>query len=153
MNHQLSKLARINDICLFVEDIQASIAFFVEKFGLQIKRLQPNPQTPNYAEFRFADTTVSLWERSSVREEAIPAEVLGPIGHHFMIAIKVPTVNDVTAIYHELTNHGVETIRPPTDYPFGTRAFYVRDLDGNIWEIFAWFHGDGPGLLPQRFHQ
>lgn len=147
MASPLDHFNRINDICLFVDDFWASVEFFTEVFGFTVKRLQPTPETANYAEFDFQGATLSLWERSAVEADAVPAEVLGTKGHHFMIAVKVPTVEDVTAIHDELAARGATVVQPPTDYVFGSRACYVLDIEKNVWEIFAWFEGDGPGLL------
>jgi len=41
-----------------------------------------------------------------------------------MIAIKVPSVQDVNDIYAELTSRGVECIGEPRDFEFGARASY-----------------------------
>lgn len=149
MASPLDRFNRINDICLFVDDFWASVKFFTDVFGFKLKRLQPTPETANYAEFHFQDATLSLWERSAVEEQAIPAEVLGTKGHHFMIAVKVPTVEDVTAIHDELAARGATVVRAPVDYPFGSRACYLLDIEGNVWEVFAWFEGNGPGVLAE----
>lgn len=148
MTNPLAQMNKINDICIYVEDFQAAIKFFTEVFGFTVKRLQPTPETANYAEFDFQGTTsLSIWERAAVQRDAIPAEVLGGIGHRYMIAIKVPSVDDVTAICAELADRGATIVKEPTDYEFGSRAGYVLDCEGNIWEVFAWFEGNGPGLL------
>ena len=70
-------------------------------------------------------------------------------GHHFMLAVKVPALADVDAIYQELIANGVECIQQPTTYEFGSRAAYFLDYEKNIWEVFAWKEGNGPGLLDQ----
>ena len=49
----------------------------------------------------------------------------------------------------ELTANGVECIQQPTTYEFGSRAAYFLDYEKNIWEVFAWKEGNGPGLLDQ----
>jgi uncharacterized glyoxalase superfamily protein PhnB len=40
-------------------------------------------------------------------------------------------VNDVDALYEELTSRGARTLHEPKDYPYGMRDFDVHDLDGN----------------------
>ena len=45
--------------------------------------------------------------------------------------------------------NGVECIQQPTTYEFGSRAAYFLDYEKNIWEVFAWKEGNGPGLLDQ----
>jgi len=142
----LEKLTKLNDICLFVDDFWGSVNFYTEKFGFKLKRLQPDEKTANYAEFDFNGTTVTLWQRDGVCE-AMEGDFLGPYGHHFMLAVKVPALADVDSIYEELTKRGVSCIHPPVTYPFGSRAAYFQDYEGNIWEVFAWEKDNGPGLL------
>lgn len=144
--NSLEKLRRINDICFYVKDFKGSLKFFTEKFGFEVKRLQPTPETANYAEFDFQGTTFSMWERSAVCG-VLDEKHLGGEGHNFMIAIKVPSLEDVDNIYKELTGRGVECIRTPQTYPFGARASYYLDNERNIWEVFAWVDANGPGLL------
>ena len=145
MEH-LEKLTKLNDICLFVSDFENSLKFYTEKFGFKIKRLQPDPEHANYAEFVFQGASVTIWAKSGV-ETVLDPRVLGGTGHRFMIAIKVPALDDVDRIYEELTGRGVTCIMQPTTYVFGARASYYQDYEENIWEVFAWESGDGPGLL------
>lgn len=60
---KLDKLTKLNDICLFVKDFQGALKFYTEKFGFQVKRLQPTPENANYAEFEFHGTAVTLWDK------------------------------------------------------------------------------------------
>jgi catechol 2,3-dioxygenase-like lactoylglutathione lyase family enzyme len=142
----LDKIDRINDICLFVKDFTGSVTFFTERFGLKLKRLQPDNENPNYAEFDFHGTTLTLWDKKGV-SGVIDSQFIDGDGHHFMIAVKVPAAADVDAIYDALTHNGVTCIKAPETYPFGSRAAYFLDHEQNVWEIFAWLAGNGPGLL------
>lgn len=143
---KLNKLTKINDICLFVKDFNGSLKFYTEKFGFKVKRLQPDPENANYAEFEFQGTSISLWEKKGLCE-VLDSKYVDGDGHHFMIAIKVPTLQDVDDIYNELQANGVNCILEPTTFPFGARASYYQDFEKNIWEVFAWEEGNGPGLL------
>ena len=116
----LEKLTKLNDICLFVDDFWGSLNYYVEKFGFRVIRLQPDPEHANYAEFDFNGTGVTLWQRDGV--VAAMGDHLGEYGHHFMLAVKVPALADVDAIYQELTANGVECIQQPTTSEFGSRA-------------------------------
>lgn len=143
----LEHLTTLNDICLYVEDFDACLKFYVEKFGFRVKRLQPTPETANYAEFDFHGTAVTLWQIDGVRPLLNDA-VLGALGHHFMIAVKVQSPELVDEIHKELTSRGVECAKEPETYPFGARSAYYFDYERNIWEVFAWVGGgNGPGLV------
>lgn len=142
----LDKIKRINDICLYVEHFNESRKFFEEKFGFKVKRLQPDEQNANYCEFSFADTTVSMWERGAVRD-LLGGEYIDGGGHPFMIAIRLESLSDVDDVYDEFSKRGVKCIKPPVTYDFGARSAYFLDYENNIWEMFAWEEGLGPGLL------
>lgn len=137
---KLEKMRNLNDICLFVRDFEESIKFYVEKLDFEVIRRQPG-----YVEFNFNGTAVTLWNEEGVYA-AIPKEELGELGSHFMLAVKVPLNQDVDDICTEIKSRGVKFISEPTTYPWGARAAYFKDNSGNIWEVFAWEEGDGPGL-------
>lgn len=139
-------LTKMNDICLFVDDFESSLKFYKEVFGFKVKRLQPDEKNANYAEFEFQGSGVTLWSKKGVCE-VLGDKCLGPYGHHFMIAIKVPTLKDVDDIHAELVSRGAECIKDPNTFIFGARAAYFNDFEGNVWEVFAWKEGDGPGLI------
>ena len=143
---KLDKLTKLNDICLFVKDFQGALKFYTEKFVFQVKRLQPTPENANYAEFEFHGTAVTLWDKKGLCE-VVDHQYIDGDGHHFMIAVKVPEMQDVDDIAEELIGNGVVCLVKPTTYPFGSRAAYFQDPEGNVWEVFAWEEGNGPGLL------
>lgn len=143
---KLSMLTKINDICLYVNDFQGSLNFYKEKFGFKVKRFQPNEENANYVEFDFHGTSITLWDKKGVCE-ILESKYLDVIGHHFMIAVKVSTLEDVDDISNELISNGVTCIKKPTTFEFGSRAAYFLDFEKNIWEVFSWEKSDGPGLL------
>ncbi|MEF9970750.1 MAG: VOC family protein [Oscillospiraceae bacterium] len=143
---KLDLLMHMNDICLFVDDFQGSLKYYTEKFGLKLKRLQPDEEHANYAEFDFHGASVTLWQSDGIYK-VVDRKYIEGQGHHFMIAIKVPKLQDVDDIYAELTANGVNCIGLPTTFEFGSRAAYFQDFEKNIWEVFAWEEGNGPGLI------
>lgn len=137
----LKQLTKINDFCLYVDDFETMKTFYVEKFGFKIIRCQPDPLLPNYVEFEFQGTSVTLWEKSGVLK-VLEEEDLGPYGHHFMIAIRVPSVKDVDDIHEILISKEVFCRKEPKSYPFQCRAAYYQDPEQNIWEVFAYIDPD-----------
>ncbi len=129
----LSFLTNINDICLFVPDMEAAIDFYQNKMKFEVKSRRGR----FYTEFVFCGTSLTLWAEDEVTAYAIPKEYLGKTGHHFMLAIKVPTSEVVDDISAELKKNGVECISEPQDYHWECRASYFKDIFGNIWEVFA----------------
>ena len=67
-----------------------------------------------------------------------------------MLAVLVPNLQDVDDISDKLISRGVKCISKPTTYEFGSRAAYFKDNNENIWEVFAWEEGMGPGLLNEK---
>lgn len=137
----LEQLNKLNDICLFVHDLAACETFYQEKMGFTIKRRQPG-----YTEFVFQGTSVTMWQKPGMFV-AIPEAALGQKGHNFMLAVRVARLQDVDEIMDELVRRGVTLLSPATTYPWGARAAYFPDPEGNIWEVFAWEEGNGPGLV------
>ena len=64
-----------------------------------------------------------------------------------MVAIRLESLSDVDDVYDELLIRGVKCIKPPVTYGFGARSAYFLEYENNIWEMFAWQEGLGPGLL------
>jgi len=50
-------------------------------------------------------------------------------------------VEDVDAVYAELTNRGVEFSASPTLQPWGQKTVNFRDPDGHLWEISCFVEG------------
>ena len=130
----LELLTKINDICLFVPDMEKAVDFYENKMGFKLK----SRRGALYTEFEFQGTGLTLWAEEEVASYAIPKECLGKEGHHFMIAIKVENPQIVDDISAELTKNGVECISVPKNYHWKCRTAYFKDINGNIWEIFAW---------------
>lgn len=128
----LQKLQKLNDICLFVDDFQGSLRFYVEKFGFKVIRLQPDPEHANYAQFDFNGTAVTLWQKDGVIE-AMGSKALGEYGHHFMLAVKVPQLQDVDDIYSELTSRAWSAFKSPPRIPSAPGrpiSWTMREISG-----------------------
>jgi hypothetical protein len=136
----MTRLRKINDVCLFVKNLEETERFYTEKLGLDVKRRQPG-----YVEFDFDGTSVTLWEERGVLA-AVEEKHLGGDGHHFMLAVRVSRLQDVDEVAAKLKVRGVPIVSEPRTYPWGARATYFKDNCGNIWEVFAWEEGEGPGL-------
>lgn len=128
----LKMLWKLNDICLYVPDLDLAIEFYTKKMGFNLV----SRRDIYYAEFEFSGTSLTIWREDEVYQ-AVKKEHMGGDGHHFMLAIKVPTLQDVDDLYEELSARGVECISEPKTYHWNCRAVYFKDLCENIWEIFA----------------
>jgi catechol 2,3-dioxygenase-like lactoylglutathione lyase family enzyme len=118
----------IDAITLFVEDLEATKAFYGRAFGLPI-----HYEDDNSAVFNFGGLLINLLKVSEAPQLIQPAAVAGPdAGSRFQFTIGV---DDVDAMCADLASRGVELLNGPIDRPWGIRTASFRDPAGHIWEI------------------
>jgi catechol 2,3-dioxygenase-like lactoylglutathione lyase family enzyme len=118
----------ISTITLFVEDLEATKAFYREVFGLPVAF-----EDDDSAVFKFSNMLVNLLKATAAPELIEPAAVAPPeSGSRFQFTIDV---EDVDAMCLELAAHGVDLLNGPIDRPWGVRTASFRDPAGHIWEI------------------
>ena len=118
----------IDAITLFVEDVAAAKAFYVEVFALPI-----HYEDDNSAVFKFGDTLINLLHIAQAPGLIDPA-VVAPreAGSRIQFTIGV---DDVDATCEILKARGVELLNGPIDRPWGIRTASFRDPGGHIWEF------------------
>ena len=94
-----------------------------------------NPQTyrGNDVEFPTAARVLALWRRAEQEEFGI-STLRGAANNRAMIEFEV---EDVDQQYARLKGMPIEWIREPTTQPWGHRALYLRDPDGNLVNLFT----------------
>ena len=118
----------IDAITLFVEDLVAAKAFYLEVFGLPLRF-----EDPNSAVFMFGETAINLLDVREAGELIGPATVASPdAGARVQFTL---AVDDVDAMCETLRARGVELLNGPMDRPWGIRTASFRDPGGHIWEI------------------
>ena len=119
---------RIGAITLFVEDLEATRAFYREVFGLSVV-FEDDDSTA----ISFGNTTINLLKSSAAPELIEPALVADPSdGARAQLTIDV---DDVDAVCAHLAARGVELLNGPVDRPWGVRTATFRDPAGHVWEI------------------
>ncbi len=121
-------LDRLAAVTLFVENLEAAKAFYVDVFGLPVVF-----EDDASAVFKFGNTLVNLLKTEPAQELIEPAAV-GRLdaGSRFQLTIEV---DDVDAMCAELAKRSVELLNGPMDRPWGVRTASFRDPGGHIWEI------------------
>ncbi len=115
-------------VTLFVEDLDATKAFYQNAFGLPV-----HYEDPNSAVFKFGDLLINLLTISEADELISPASVAARgAGSRFVFTIPV---DDVDAMCAELARRGVTLLNGPMDRPWGIRTASFADPAGYIWEI------------------
>ncbi len=118
----------ISAITLFVDDLAATRAFYLEVFGLPILF-----EDEDSAVFRFDNTMINLLKSSAAVSLIDPATVASPgSGSRLQLTLDVENVDATCA---ELTARGVELLNGPMDRELGIRTASFRDPGGHIWEI------------------
>ena len=118
----------IDAITLFVEDLAATKAFYLEVFDLPL-----HFEDPNSAVFKFGNTLINLLDVREAGDLVAPAAVASPdAGSRIVFTL---AVDDVDAMCETLRARGVELLNGPMDRPWGIRTASFRDPGGHIWEI------------------
>ena len=97
-------------------------------FYQAVLQIEPQLYRGNYVEFALEAGTLALWRQSECVEFGI-GPVRGAANQSVLIELAVA---DVDAEYARLQGLQVEWVQELTTQPWGHRAFYVRDPDGNI---------------------
>lgn len=122
---------KIRTVNLFVHDFEKCLSFYRDALALEIIRLEPT-----FVAFKMDDHELHLLQIAD------GANVLGVDLSAFESqtgkldrVLLCSQVDNVDAVYHTLSANGVEFTKAPVDQPWGIRAAYFHDPEGNIWEI------------------
>ncbi|CAN7584519.1 VOC family protein [Rhizobium sp. LjRoot30] len=138
---EFAQIHPIQDICLLVTDIEASIRFYTEKLGFRLKH-----RAPGFADFTGAGLTLALWERDHIAHHA-NVRVKPGSASAVLIAVKLDSPAEIDRLYQELSARNVEFVGPPADYAWNARGLYFFGPDGETWELYAWLEGGAPGRV------
>ncbi len=139
------QLHAISDICLLVQDLDRSIAFYTEKLGFTIKR-----RTDGFVAFESRGVSLVVWQSSYVPDEPRPlSHSPGRTDHRACVSVRLPSGGDVDRWYETLAAMDVPFERLPANYPWGARSCYFTDPDNILWELYAETNGD-PGEQPSN---
>ncbi|MBL8062242.1 MAG: VOC family protein [Anaerolineales bacterium] len=115
---------------LVVNDMEASIAFYRDKFGFKVKELE---------------TSIALLERDGMFLYFIteskptvdkPGVTLANTNGKDKTSVNlVFRVTDCIKAYHELNENGVEFLTPPQSPPWGGWRCFTKDPNGYLIEI------------------
>ena len=114
---------------LYVENVEETLAFFSNAFGLEKKMLH---ESGDYGELETGSTTLSF---SSIKLMASlgksPARA-NPTQPTFEIAFET---DDVPAAIDKAVSAGAKLVQKPTDMPWGQTTAYVSDQNGFLIEV------------------
>lgn len=122
---------KVNSIVLFVQDFEKSLAFYRDTLGLEVAQLEPK-----FVAFKMDGQDFAL---NAIPEAAemvnVPLESFEPQTGKVDRVLLCANVDNVDKAYETLKAKGVEFTMPPVSQPWGIRAVYFKDPEGNIWEL------------------
>jgi catechol 2,3-dioxygenase-like lactoylglutathione lyase family enzyme len=118
----------ISAISLFVEDLPAAKAFYLDVFD--VKMVYEDAVS---AVMQFENVLINLLHVANAPDIIQPG-VVAPrdAGSRFQISIWVP---DVDAVCAQLRQRGVHLLHGPVDRPWGMRTANFVDPAGHSWEV------------------
>jgi catechol 2,3-dioxygenase-like lactoylglutathione lyase family enzyme len=120
-------MQHISAISLFVEDLPAARAFYLEVFGVPVQY-----EDDNCTVVKFDNVLVNLLQIAHAPQIVAPAAVAPcEAGSRFQLSIWVA---DVQAVYDRLQQRGI-ALNGPLDRPWGLRTINFTDPAGHSWEV------------------
>lgn len=128
--------ARLTAVTIGCRDVPAQRRFY-RQFGFP----EVPASTDEWVAFKLAGLYLCLYPLDALGGEAAPDDPLpGRSWNGVTLAINVPTREEVDTVFADAVEAGATPIDEPTDRPYGPRASYVADPEGNRWEI-VWSAG------------
>ena len=109
-------------------------------FYQKVLQIEPQNYRGNYVEFALEAGTLALWRQSECEAFGI-APMRGAANHSVLMEF---AVEDVDREYARLKGLQMEWVQELTTQPWGHRAFYVRDPDGNVLNFHTAVEEQGP---------
>lgn len=128
MENDVTRFAELEVVTLFVEDVAAARAFYVEVLGTEVVFGDEGSCV-----VKLSNLMINLLRVDNAPTLVEPAEVGGPTaGARALYTIRVDNADEA---YEELTGRGARFLNGPVDRPWGRRTAAFVDPAGNVWEI------------------
>jgi catechol 2,3-dioxygenase-like lactoylglutathione lyase family enzyme len=123
---------KLGYVILYVPDVQASMRFHEQAFGLKRRFLH---ESGAYGELDSGDTTLAFASFSQA-ESNLPACFVPAHGASLPLGMEIALVSpQVSAAHARALAHGATELSPPTTKPWGQVVSYVRAPDGCLIEL------------------
>lgn len=128
-----SQLQAISDICLLVQDLDRSVAFYTEKLGFTVTR-----RVDGFAAFNSRNISLVVWETGHLPDEPRTTPLTPrENGPRACLSVRLSAPADVDLMHETLLAREITVRRAPADYPWGARCCYFADPDEYLWEVYA----------------
>lgn len=118
---------KFSGICLVTEYVPELVQFYTKIFGVQAEGNEI------HSEFSIGGLSLAIFTRQGM-EEMAPGSMQGAGYGTVTIGFEV---DDVDAEYERLQTLGVNFVKLPATYSWGSRSVWFRDPDGNIIDFFS----------------
>ena len=130
-------MAKLDHLAIRVSNMDASIAFYTDKLGLNLlscKVDEIHGETFAFLELEGGNLELlQLHDESGGPAHYEPAEIRKPYCPHFAIA-----ADDLDAQLEELKEKDIPLVGGPFEIPGSVRWLYVGDPDNNVIEYIQW---------------
>ncbi|MHC1783496.1 MAG: VOC family protein [Anaerolineaceae bacterium] len=131
---------RLSDFELIVPNIDEAVVFYKDVLALPMRF-----RNETFADFDLGfGSRLALWEYPHA-VQTCGEEAVGPRGNHWMGAVRLDSRVAIDSAFRELKDKGVNIVVEPKIWPWGAYAFYFKDPNDYLWEIYFW--GTSPRTL------
>ncbi len=113
--------------CIITDDFEGMIAFYSEVLEVEPNRFE------SYAEFPGQGATLALLARPMM-DQIVSGAAEARANRSLELEFEVKAVDEEC---ERLRGLRVDEVSAPADYPWGNRAFYFRDPDGNLISFYT----------------
>jgi lactoylglutathione lyase len=116
---------------VYVENVEATLAFYVKAFGLIQKLITPEK---DYGELETGGTTLAFASYTVAKYNGIVIEERKPesLPSPFEITF---VADDIESAWKQAVKSGAEVVKEPTQKPWGQTVGYLRDNNGVLVEV------------------
>ena len=116
---------------LYVENVEATLAFYVKAFGFVQKFITPEK---DYGELETGGTTLALASYTVAEYNGIAIEKRKPeaLPSPFEITF---VADDIESAWKQAVEAGAEIVKEPIQKPWGQTVGYIRDINGFLVEV------------------
>jgi lactoylglutathione lyase len=116
---------------LYVENVEATMAFYASAFGLKQKFISPEK---DYAELETGTTTLAFAAYSIAEYNGI--KITKPDPNTPPPAFEITFVcDDIESAWKQAVAAGAVAVKEPTQKPWGQTVGYLRDMNGFLVEV------------------
>ena len=122
----------LKDFELLFPDLEKVLGFYKDTLGLPLRF-----RNETFADFDLGyGSRLALWEVKHAGETCGESSV-NPVGNRMMASFRLKSKEALLQTYKEFRQKKVNLIQPAQSWPWGKYAFYFKDPNDYLWEVYA----------------